>query len=380
MAHSLQRLVVAIADPRHPRYIKYPLHEILFQSVTAVICGADGPSDIATFGEDCLDWLRQYYPFKEGTPSHDTINRTLSLIGIRQFEQVFFEWVKEEFNLPEKMQIAIDGKKISRSAKKAAQQLKKENGGESAELIINAYIPGLCLALGQANEGDSQSEVAGARKLIEMFDLQGVCVSADAGFLGKDLIENIVAKKGDYLMTLKAKSPTVFNSVSQAFDEHDALVVAPLPVEQESGHGRTSSRQFTVLSTEKIKDDKSRHFYAGCQQLIRVIRRHKPKGKKAKVSKHYYITSLADDLSRLKQVIRDHWSVENKLHHTLDVLFREDDLVAQVNNLSNNLSLIRKVAINLLTAHHGTVGTKRRRFSAGLNESVRNKLIKPMMR
>lgn len=381
MPHSLENLVVSIADPRSAHQVKYPLSEIMFMSITAVICGANGPSDIAAFGSSCLPWLRQYYPFKNGTASHDTINRTLSLIGIRQFEQVFYEWVKEKFVLSEKMQIAIDGKKISRSAKKAAQQLKKEQGGSFAELIINAYVPGLCIALGQANEGESQNEVAGAQKLIEMFDLQGVCVSADAGFLGKNLIQNIVDKKGDYLITLKGKSPKVFRAVQDAFADQDNKMEKPQEEpEKELAHGRTSIRQFSTLQIEQIEDEAARSFYPNCRQIIRVKRNHKPKGKMAKESTHYYITSLVDNLPTLKGVIRSHWSVENNLHHTLDVVFQEDNLVAQVNNLSNNLSLIRKVALNLLTNHHGTVGTKRRRFTAGLNESVRNTLIKPMMR
>lgn len=380
MAHLLKELVVSIPDPRSARHVGYPLHEILFLSIVAVICGANGPSDIAVFGQNCLSWLRQYYAFNKGVPSHDTINRVLGLIGIKQFEQLFYVWVKETFNLTEALQVAIDGKKNSRSVKKAAQQLKKDEGGEFAELIINAYVPGLCLTLGQANEGESQSEVAGARKLIEMLDLQGVCISADAGFLGRELIDLIVDKQGDYLITLKAKSPKVYGEVTKAFEAQDAESSAPAPVVEETGHGRKNSRQCSVLSIDQIKDEKARQFYTNVKQIIRVVRHHQPANKKLKVSTHYYITSLEDDLPKLEQLIRNHWSVENHLHHTLDVQFQEDSLAAQVNNLSNNLSLIRKVALNLLTAHHGTVGTKKRRFTAALNESVRDTLIKPMMR
>lgn len=380
MSHPLDDLVIAVADPRDTKRVTYPLNEILFQSITAVICGANGPSEIAVFGEYCLDWLRQYYPFKKGAPSHDTINRTLGLIGIRQFESVFFNWVNRHFNITDQLQVAIDGKKISRSAKKAAQQLKKTQGGEFAQLIVNAYVPGLCVTLAQANEGESQSEVAGARKLLAMLDLEGVCVSADAGFLGKGLLAEITAKKGDYMVTLKGKSPVVYDAVVRAFAAHDEQASSVPMIQQETGHGRKSERRFTVLNINEVVDEKARMFYSNCQQIVRVERLHQPKGKEAKQSTHYYITSLQDDLPRLQQVIRSHWSVENQLHHTLDVIFSEDSLVAQVNNLSNNLSLIRKVALNLLTAHHGVVGTKKRRMIAGLNESERDKLIKPLMR
>ena len=43
---------------------------------------------------------------------------------------------------------------------------------------------------------------------------------------------------------------------------------------------------------------------------------------------------------------RDHWGVENRLHHVLDDAFREDRSPAKGSR--NNLALIRKFALNLL--------------------------------
>lgn len=43
---------------------------------------------------------------------------------------------------------------------------------------------------------------------------------------------------------------------------------------------------------------------------------------------------------------RDHWSVENRLHHVLDDTFREDRSPAK--GSKNNLALIRKFAYNIL--------------------------------
>ena len=43
---------------------------------------------------------------------------------------------------------------------------------------------------------------------------------------------------------------------------------------------------------------------------------------------------------------RDHWSVENRLHHVLDDTFREDRSPAK--GSKNNLALIRKFALNIL--------------------------------
>ena len=51
----------------------------------------------------------------------------------------------------------------------------------------------------------------------------------------------------------------------------------------------------------------------------------------------------AAEMGRCK---REHWSVENRLHHVLDDTFREDRSPAK--GPRNNLALIRKVALNIL--------------------------------
>ena len=46
--------------------------------------------------------------------------------------------------------------------------------------------------------------------------------------------------------------------------------------------------------------------------------------------------------------IRQHWEIENKLHWSLDVTFREDESRVRVGHAPENLALIRKMAFNLL--------------------------------
>ena len=51
----------------------------------------------------------------------------------------------------------------------------------------------------------------------------------------------------------------------------------------------------------------------------------------------------AGEMGKIK---REHWSVENRLHHVLDDTFREDRPPAKKSK--NNLALVRKFAYNLL--------------------------------
>jgi predicted transposase YbfD/YdcC len=69
-------------------------------------------------------------------------------------------------------------------------------------------------------------------------------------------------------------------------------------------------------------------------------------------------------VQRFSQAARAHWGIENKLHWTLDVCFREVDCRVREGDAAENLSLVRKIALNLLkqeTARKIGIAAKRRR-------------------
>ena len=55
-----------------------------------------------------------------------------------------------------------------------------------------------------------------------------------------------------------------------------------------------------------------------------------------------------DSYEFLASCIRKHWNVENKLHWSLDVSFREDSNRSTNDNAALNLSILRKFALNIL--------------------------------
>ena len=58
-----------LEDPRVTRTKIYPLNEILFVVICAIICGADSWRDFVDFGETKFDYLNKFFPFKNGIPS-----------------------------------------------------------------------------------------------------------------------------------------------------------------------------------------------------------------------------------------------------------------------------------------------------------------------
>ena len=78
-----------LKDPRQTAKISYPLFDILFLTLCAVIAGAEGWEDIEDFGDVHLDWLQTKGLFPDGLPVHDTIARIVSRLEPTQFQQCF---------------------------------------------------------------------------------------------------------------------------------------------------------------------------------------------------------------------------------------------------------------------------------------------------
>ncbi|MFW6153874.1 MAG: ISAs1 family transposase [Planctomycetota bacterium] len=82
---------------------------------------------------------------------------------------------------------------------------------------------------------------------------------------------------------------------------------------------------------------------------------------------HYYISSLpAADPQKLLGSIRGHWSVENRLHWSLDISFADDDRRTRSGHGAENASRLARIALNLLKAETTLkAGIKSKRLMCG---------------
>lgn len=69
-------------------------------------------------------------------------------------------------------------------------------------------------------------------------------------------------------------------------------------------------------------------------------------GNKIETQERFYIRSLNTD-NDFNKHIREHWTVENKLHWTLDMTSREDEQRKRANNAAANFAIVRKKEKNL---------------------------------
>ena len=89
----------SIPDPRVKRCRQHELIDILFLSICAVLCGADGWEEIEDFGHARLPWLTQFFPFENGIPIHDTIARVLSRLNPDAVQSSFISWINSACEL-----------------------------------------------------------------------------------------------------------------------------------------------------------------------------------------------------------------------------------------------------------------------------------------
>ena len=129
-----------LEDPRVDRTKQHKLIDVIAIAICAVVCGANGWTDVAMFGRSKQSWLRTFLELPNGIPSHDTFGRVFAMLDAEQFERCFMDWVSEVSELTNGEVIAIDGKTLRRSADRA--------NGKSALHLVSAWSSANRLVLG----------------------------------------------------------------------------------------------------------------------------------------------------------------------------------------------------------------------------------------
>ena len=80
-----------IEDVRDEKKRRHLLIDVLVIAITAVICGADGWTQVEAFGKAREAWLRSFLQLPNGIPSHDTFGRVFAVLSPEVFEACFRE-------------------------------------------------------------------------------------------------------------------------------------------------------------------------------------------------------------------------------------------------------------------------------------------------
>ena len=93
-----------------------------------------------------------------------------------------------------------------------------------------------------------------------------------------------------------------------------------------------------------------RHMHSKWKDLNRIIEIESTRIIKGEttVEKRYYISSLKSSAAEILNATRSHWGIENGLHWGLDVSFNDDDSKVKKGNAPQNMTIVKKTALNLM--------------------------------
>lgn len=376
----------AVDDPRSPRAKKHDLAEVLTCIVAGYVTGH------ITLRR-CLGWCRRHVKWlrkrglslKNGIASLSTVSRLLAGIDEELFLFVFIQWIGEIVQT-KGVHLAVDGKAV----KGAAAKVKRER----APMLLNVVEAATGLVLAHLPIPDKESEITSIPELLKYLNIQGSIITTDALGTQTSVMEQVIRQGGHFVMMVKKNQPNSYEEIIRLFEtiEKDRKRMATEPAYQsqypelnqkydeiscfEKNRDRYEYREYRIINDPACvsRAKKEWPFLKSVgyveQTRIRLVRdregnditpdretfrregsSRQPSPRKGDEEKDDIqvvgivsdMEMSAEDMGKCK---RDHWSVENRLHHVLDDTFREDRSPAK--KLKNNLALIRKFAYNLL--------------------------------
>ncbi len=360
---KFKRFFRELRDPRAANTL-HDLVEILFIAFLAVLCGAESCAEMERFGYAKEDFLRGFLRLENGIPSHDTFSRVFRHLDPVAFEQAFLSFVRafaRFHRIDLKGVLAIDGKSLRGAY---------ERGKSATPLhLVNVFAAEARLAL-VSQKAPGRNETAAALQVLKMLQLKHNIVVGDALFCCRPIAKLILEREGDFVLALKGNQSKLFAAVKRIFAGKAARVCAEEL--QPSTHDRREWRRATIIRNKTIGIEQN---FPGVVALGRTTARRRVRGGKTTLVVRYFLLSTYLSAKRLLHVVRSRWSIENNLHWLLDVVLREDANRARKDNAPENLSVLRKLALNVLRVHPAKFSIKQKIKSAAWDNAFLISLI-----
>ena len=329
-----------LPDPRAENAL-HDLTEMLFIALLATLCGATSCSDMALFARTKAYLLQPILTLKHGVASHDTFSRVLRMLDPQAFERAFRGFMKA-FAAAAKIKrprgvVALDGKALRRGYERGKSHM--------PPIIVTAWAAQTRMALANVL-APGNNKAAGAMQLIELLQLKGCVVTADALHCHRGMAKAIVERRGDYVLAVKDNQPALLRDAKAAIAAGARKGVKSATT-LDAAHGRKERRSALVVPVRNMAE---KHDFPGLKAVARIT------GKRArdKTVERYFLMTRCYSRQEVLRIVREHWTIENSLHWPLDVVLDEDLARNRKDNAPANIAVLRRLALNLARAHPDT--------------------------
>jgi predicted transposase YbfD/YdcC len=187
----------------------------------------------------------------------------------------------------------------------------------------------------------------------------------------KNIAATIIDNKANYILALKGNQSYLKEDVESLCkrmkpDSENEMV--------EKGHGRIETRNCKVYQQIQLLEDLED--WKGLQSVVQITSTREIHDKKTTEIRQY-ICSLLCNAEEFNKYIRFHWGIENSLHWTLDMTFREDEQRKREKYSAQNFAVIRKIVLNLLKQEDSNkLSLRTKRLKAGWDNNFLLKILK----
>ena len=333
-------------DSRVEYKIKHKMSDIVMITLLAILANADTWEEIYQFAISHEKWLKTFLELPSGIPSHDTIQRVIAII---EPSILYTSTVKYLMNIIDNLSKPNNEKDVK------SMDGKTINGSSRSELTTDKITPTNVMSIYSHDYGmsiiqdfikEKSNEIPTGPELIKQLNLSDSIITSDALNTQKDTVNAIVKSKGDYVLALKANQGTLYQEVSEYFHDEGLLKDLDYYTELEKSHSKIIKREYYMTNDiswlTNYKDWNKLKAVGYERKTIESANNNK------NIEERFFIVSFNNNIEVFADAVRKHWGVENNLHAPLDIVFREDENTTLEKNGARNLSILRRIALNII--------------------------------
>src|SRR6266566_4277296 len=349
-ALSVYRAFEQVQDGRDKRGVRYSVALILTLIVLAKLAGMTTPRAIAEWVRLRAGWLRKVLPgTRESFPCAATYSNVLQALDAEQMNVVVTQLLTRvgamkrcgdepsrlvgQAEREQHVHVALDGKTLRGTLGHEAVDQRKMH-----QLAL--YETGTGLVLKEQVVGDKENELSIVSQFLSPVWVKGRIISADALHTQHTFCGDVTHSGGYLLLIAKGNQPTLRDDLRLFFSEPPADCQDWRTARTvDKGHGRLEIRE--LVESHELNEFLGGQ-WAGVAQVFRLTRTVIEDGK-TRTEVVYVITSLSParaSAARLLQLIREHWTIENRLHWRRDVTLREDHCQVRKGNAPRVLAVL----------------------------------------
>ena len=334
-------------DTRYAPNIRHKMEDIILIVLFAILAKCNEWTEIESFAKKKEKWLKKHLELPNGIPSHDTIQRVISLLDPNSLYADTINYLIEKINTlsssNERDILSMDGKTSNGS--------KRSTGKNKEEQVVNTmsvYSTNYGISLVQDYISEKTNEIPMGPKLLEKLNLKNCVVTADALNTQVDTIKAILKGKADYVLPVKENQKLTYEEIKMYYTDKNFIKEVKEKsykkvVEKE--HNAIVTREYYM--TDDIKWMNQKEKWPGLKS-IGLAKKTIEKDDNKTIENRYYIVSFTNNIELFAKGVRSEWGVENNLHAPLDIVFKEDANRTLEKNGAKNLGILRRIALALL--------------------------------